>query len=57
MLIWQSAGFQTLIPIMQKIITVTNATYEEIKNDFTFIKRDPIQVKGKGLMTTYFVEK
>lgn len=38
-------------------INVSEATYELIKSDFNCIKRDAIEVKGKGLTSMYFVEK
>ncbi|MFQ3628626.1 MAG: adenylate/guanylate cyclase domain-containing protein, partial [Cyanobacteriota bacterium] len=31
------------------------ATYERLQDKFQFEKRGPIEVKGKGEMTTYFL--
>jgi len=36
-------------------IQVSAATYERLQNKFQFEKRGPIEVKGKGEMTTYFL--
>ena len=36
-------------------IQLTAATYERLKDEYLFEKRSPIQVKGKGEMTTYFL--
>jgi adenylate cyclase len=36
-------------------IQVTAAVYEELHQQYTFEKRGPIHVKGKGEMTTYFL--
>lgn len=36
-------------------IHLTEPTYHLIKDKFDVIKRDPIQIKGKGLMQTYFI--
>lgn len=37
-------------------IHLSENTYRLIKNKYSFIKREPLQVKGKGLMQTYFVK-
>lgn len=37
-------------------INISHDTYELVKNDYTCIKRQPLEVKGKGLMDMYFVE-
>ncbi|QZY55274.1 adenylate/guanylate cyclase domain-containing protein [Crassaminicella profunda] len=37
-------------------INVSEATYNLTKDDFSFIKRASIEVKGKGLVTMYFVD-
>jgi class 3 adenylate cyclase len=36
-------------------IQVTQATYERLKERYSFDKRGAIEVKGKGKMTTYFL--
>ena len=36
-------------------IQVTETTYEMLKGGFTFSKRSPIEIKGKGAMTTYLL--
>ncbi|MBD2041841.1 adenylate/guanylate cyclase domain-containing protein [Microcoleus sp. FACHB-672] len=36
-------------------IQVTAGTYERLRDKYHFQKRDPIQVKGKGEMTTYLL--
>ena len=36
-------------------IHVTENTYQLIKDEYSVTKRDPIQIKGKGLMQTYFI--
>ena len=36
-------------------IQVSAATYERLKDEFVFEERSPIQVKGKGEMTTYLL--
>ncbi len=38
-------------------LNISEATYNQVKNDFNFVKRDPLEVKGKGLTNMYFVEK
>lgn len=38
-------------------LTVSDSTYKAAKRDFKYKKRAPIEIKGKGMMTTYFVEK
>lgn len=37
-------------------VTVTETTYNLVKDQFNFIQRDPINIKGKGPMTTYFLD-
>ena len=37
-------------------INVSQTTYALVKDDFTFIPREPVEVKGKGEMRMYFVE-
>ena len=37
-------------------IQVTPTVYERLKDHFTFSPRGEIEVKGKGLMTTYFLQ-
>jgi PAS domain S-box-containing protein len=36
-------------------IQVTAATYERLKDQYVFVQRGPIEVKGKGEMTTYLL--
>jgi hypothetical protein len=36
-------------------IQVTRVTYERLRDRFLFEERQPIQVKGKGEMTTYLL--
>jgi class 3 adenylate cyclase len=36
-------------------IQVSAATYERLKDEYLLEKRSPIQVKGKGKMTTYLL--
>ncbi|GAB1544521.1 hypothetical protein NUACC21_71970 [Scytonema sp. NUACC21] len=36
-------------------IQVTKATYQRLRNEFTFKKRGEIEIKGKGKMTTYLL--
>lgn len=38
-------------------IQISDATYQRIKENFIFDKRDPIEVKGQGLMQTYFLKE
>lgn len=38
-------------------VHVSNEVFELVKNDFMFINRGEIEVKGKGKMQTWFVEK
>ncbi len=39
-------------------INISEVTYQLIKdNNFRFIKREPVSVKGKGMMKMYFIEK
>jgi class 3 adenylate cyclase len=38
-------------------IQVTEATYQILKNDYKFIERGKIEVKGKGLLDAYFLEE
>jgi len=38
-------------------VHVSEDVYNLIKNDFKFEKREPMNVKGKGLMQTYFLSK
>lgn len=35
---------------------VTEYTYKLLKNKYSFVKRGKIEVKGKGLMKTYFLK-
>jgi class 3 adenylate cyclase len=37
-------------------INVSAATYERVKDRFRFIPRNPVEVKGKGLMSMYFLD-
>lgn len=37
-------------------INISETTYELVKNNFTFIERPPLDIKGKGLMKMWFVE-
>ena len=37
-------------------INVSEVTYDVIRDEFAFVPRDPIEVKGKGWMKMYFVE-
>ena len=37
-------------------INVSETTYALVKDDFSFIPRDPVEVKGKGEMRMYFVD-
>jgi adenylate cyclase len=37
-------------------IQVSHFTYECLKNKYTFIERGPLEIKGKGIMTTYLLE-
>jgi len=37
-------------------INISQSTFELVQKDYTLIKRNPIEVKGKGLMNMYFVE-
>ena len=37
-------------------INISEETYRLVKDNFNCVKRSPIDVKGNGLMTTYFVE-
>lgn len=36
-------------------ILVTEATYSRLKNQYKFARRKPIEIKGKGEMTTYWL--
>ena len=36
-------------------VHVTRATYELLKDEFDFVARGPIDVKGKEIMETYFL--
>jgi class 3 adenylate cyclase len=36
-------------------IQVTPATYERLRNDFEFERRGPVEVKGKGIIETWFL--
>ncbi len=38
-------------------INISEATYQLIKGQFQFEARDPLEVKGKGLMKMYFVKQ
>nr|WP_277873813.1 MULTISPECIES: adenylate/guanylate cyclase domain-containing protein [unclassified Trichocoleus] len=37
-------------------IQVTAATYELLREQYLFEEREPLQVKGKGKMTTYLLQ-
>lgn len=37
-------------------INISDSTYKLVKNKFSFLQREPINVKGKGLMNMYFVD-
>ncbi len=37
-------------------INVSDVTYEILKDKFEFIKREPMEVKGKGIFQMYFLE-
>ena len=37
-------------------IQVTEAVKEKLDGRYTFTEREPIEVKGKGLMVTYLLE-
>jgi len=37
-------------------INVSETTYRLVKDDFRFVEREPIEVKGKGEMRMYFVD-
>ena len=41
---------------LENQIQVTEAVKEKLNGDYTFIKREPIYVKGKGMMVTYLLE-
>ena len=36
-------------------IQVTSTTYEKLKGLYTFEEREPIYIKGKGEMVTYWM--
>lgn len=36
-------------------ITVSPRTYELVRGEFNGVEREPVQIKGKGAMTTYFL--
>ena len=36
-------------------IHITEDSYDLIKDQYIFEQREPIEIKGKGLMQTYFV--
>ncbi|MFC1745332.1 adenylate/guanylate cyclase domain-containing protein [Candidatus Riflebacteria bacterium] len=38
-------------------INVSETTYKLLKNDYEFFERDPLEIKGKGLMKMYYVNK
>jgi len=38
-------------------INISPTTHELVKDQFTFEERQPLEVKGKGLMKMYFVNK
>ena len=38
-------------------IQVTTAVKEKLEGQYTFVEREPIDVKGKGLMVTYLLEQ
>lgn len=40
---------------LSNVIQVTESTYELIRDEFRFEKRDPITVKGKGKVQSYFL--
>jgi adenylate cyclase len=37
-------------------INISEVTWKLVKDNFSFKKRDPILVKGKGMMEMYFVQ-
>ncbi|MDX8406603.1 MAG: adenylate/guanylate cyclase domain-containing protein [Mariprofundus sp.] len=37
-------------------IQISDAVYQRIKHDFLFDKRGPVEIKGKGVMHTYFLK-
>jgi hypothetical protein len=37
-------------------IHISSATHQLIRSDFRCVPREPIEVKGKGMMNTWFVE-
>jgi class 3 adenylate cyclase len=37
-------------------INISEATHDLVKNDFSFMERSPLEVKGKGPMRMYFVQ-
>jgi len=39
------------------LINVSETTYNILKNKYKFIERQPLEVKGKGLMKMYFLDK
>ena len=38
-------------------IQVTEAVKEKLDGQYTFIEREPIPIKGKGMMVTYLLER
>jgi adenylate cyclase len=38
------------------LIQVTERVYTTLRGRFNFRKREPISVKGKGMMTTYLLD-
>lgn len=41
---------------LTNIIQVTESVYQKLKDTHTFEERPPINVKGKGIMTTYLLK-
>ncbi len=41
---------------LSNVIQVTESVYEKLKDTHAFERRPPIEVKGKGMMTTYLLQ-